>query len=72
MPLNSDAEYDGQTFSASKNIRYFRITKWVTDKKENSIEKLVNVYANLSNENRNFTTAHRNMRISRVWKVCKK
>ncbi|MDO4415713.1 MAG: DUF87 domain-containing protein, partial [Erysipelotrichaceae bacterium] len=53
LPLNSDAEYDGQVFNASKNIRYFKITKWVTDKKENSIEKLVNVYANLSNENCN-------------------
>lgn len=32
------------------NIRYLNITKWVTDKKENSIEKLVNVYNVLSDE----------------------
>ena len=34
----------------SFNIRYLNITKWVTDKKENSIEKLVNVYNVLSDE----------------------
>jgi hypothetical protein len=32
------------------NIRYLNITKWVTDKRENSLEKLVNVYDVLSNE----------------------
>ena len=37
-------------FEANYNIRYFDVTKWVTDKKENSIEKLVNVYEVLSNE----------------------
>ena len=35
------------------NIRYLNITKWVTDKKENSIEKLVNVYNVLSDEDCN-------------------
>lgn len=34
----------------SFNIRYLNITKWVTDRKENSIEKLVNVYNVLSDE----------------------
>ncbi len=34
----------------SFNIRYLNITKWVTDKKENSLEKLVNVYNVLSDE----------------------
>ena len=53
LPLQSNTEYEGQRFKASKNIRYFNITKWVTDKKENNLEKLVNVYANLSNDNCN-------------------
>ena len=37
----------------SFNIRYLNITKWVTDKKENSLEKLVNVYNVLSDEDCN-------------------
>ena len=49
LPIQKDAEYD-EKFSADHNIHYFNITKWVQDKKENSIEKLVNVYAVLSNE----------------------
>ena len=49
LPIEKDAEYD-TAFDAGHNIRYFNITKWVTDKKENNLEKLVNVYAVLSNE----------------------
>ena len=49
IPVEKDAEYDAP-FDALHNIRYFNITKWVADKKENSLEKLVNVYAVLSNE----------------------
>lgn len=52
LPVNCDAEYD-KDFDAKHNIRYFNITKWVQDKKENSLEKLINVYAVLSNENCN-------------------
>ena len=48
-PIEKDSEY-GKSFKAAYNIRYFNITKWVTDKKENSIEKLINVYEVLSNE----------------------
>ncbi len=51
-PMMEDAEYD-EHFDADFNIRYFNITKWVTDKKENSLEKLVNIYAVLSNEDCN-------------------
>lgn len=40
LPIQKDAEYD-EKFSADHNIRYFNITKWVQDKKENSIEKLI-------------------------------
>ncbi len=52
LPLEKNAEYDAP-FDALHNIRYFNITKWVTDKKENNLEKLVNVYAVLSNEDCN-------------------
>ena len=52
LPVNKDAEYD-RPFVVEHNIRYFNITKWVTDKKENNLEKLVNVYAVLSNEDCN-------------------
>ena len=51
-PIENSVEYDGK-FDVAHNIRYFNISKWVTDKKENSLEKLVNVYEVLSNENCN-------------------
>lgn len=52
LPVEKGSEY-GKPFDTGHNIRFINITKWVTDKKENSIEKLVNVYAVLSNENCN-------------------
>lgn len=52
LPMIEGSEYD-EVFDADFNIRYFNITKWVTDKKENNLEKLVNVYAVLSNEDCN-------------------
>lgn len=52
LPIEKDAEYE-TPFDASHNIRYFNITKWVMDTEENSLEKLVNVYAVLSNEDCN-------------------
>lgn len=52
LPVEKSAEYE-EIFSPEHNIRYFNITKWVQDKKENSLEKLVNVYAVLSNEDCN-------------------
>lgn len=52
LPVKNGAEYD-MPFGAEHNIRYFNITKWITDKKENNLEKLVNVYAVLSNEDCN-------------------
>ncbi len=48
VPVKNDFEYDS-SFNPAHNIRYFNITKWVTDKKENNLEKLVNVYEVLSN-----------------------
>lgn len=48
IPIQKETEY-GRSFSTAHNIRFFNITKWVTDKRENSLEKLVNVYQVLSN-----------------------
>ena len=50
VPIEREAEYDGEKLDISHNLRYCNITKWVTDKKENNIEKLINVYQVLSNE----------------------
>ncbi|WP_019322339.1 helicase HerA domain-containing protein [Streptococcus mutans] len=47
--VEKETEY-GEDFRSSNNIRYINITKWVIDKKENSLEKLVNVYEVLSND----------------------
>ena len=52
LPAEKDVEYDAP-FNPDYNIRFVNITKWVTDKKENNLEKLVNVYAVLSNEDCN-------------------
>ncbi len=49
VPVDPEAEY-GRPFDAGHNIRYFDITKWVVDESEDSLEKLVSVYAVLSNE----------------------
>ncbi|WP_019680657.1 helicase HerA domain-containing protein [Ruminococcus flavefaciens] len=49
VPIQRNIEY-GTKFRSGYNIRYFEITKWVTNKKENSLEKLVNIYEVLSNE----------------------
>ena len=38
VPIKREAEYDAD-FNTSYNIRYVKITKWVTDRKENSLEK---------------------------------
>ena len=48
IPVEKDYEFD-DSFNTVHNIRYFNITKWVTDRKENNLEKLVNVYEVLSN-----------------------
>jgi len=48
-PVDNMVELGG-SFDSAHNIRYINITKWVTDKNENSLEKLVNVYDVLSKE----------------------
>lgn len=40
-------------FHASNRIRYFDITRWVTDKEEQNIDKLVNIYQVLAEEDCN-------------------
>ena len=42
-----------ENFDSLNRIRYFDITKWVTDPTEKNIDKLVNVYQVLSEENCN-------------------
>ena len=67
VPLQRQIEYDGE-FHTAYNIRYFNITKWVNDKRENSIEKLVNVYEVLSNEDCNIALVfHRSMEVTSVY-----
>ena len=67
IPIEKNVEY-GEEFNTSYNIRYFNITKWVTDKKENSLEKLVNVYEVLSNEQCNIALVfHRMMKTTEVY-----
>ena len=54
VPIARQVEY-GTDFDTARNIRFFNITKWVVDKCENSLEKLVNVYEVLSNEDCNIS-----------------
>lgn len=67
LPMEVDAELE-KAFDPNFNVRYFNITKWVSDKKENSIEKLVNVYEVLSNEACNIALVfHRDKKKTEVY-----
>jgi ATP-binding protein len=67
VPLENSAEYN-EDFNPVYNIRYLNITKWVTDKRENSLEKLVNVYEVLSNERCNIALVfHRTENDTKVY-----
>lgn len=44
--------------SLINRIRYFEITKWVTDPSENSLEKLINVYQVVNRENCNIALVY--------------
>lgn len=46
LPVDANLE----SFDADNRIRFFDITKWVTDTEEQSLDKLVNVYHVLSEE----------------------
>ena len=48
-PVENTVEY-GESFQPGHNVRYINITKWVTNKEENSLEKLINVYEVLSKD----------------------
>lgn len=50
LPANKYSEESKKSFNPMYNIRYINITKWVSDKEENSLEKLINVYGVLSDE----------------------
>ena len=67
LPVEKGCEFETE-FEAYKNIRYFNITRWVTDKNENSLEKLVNVYQVLSDEDCNIALVfHRNRKNTDVY-----
>lgn len=67
-PVQPEAEYDGKKFDSAHNIRYFNITKWVIDKEEKNLEKLVNVYESLSNDNCNIALVfHREIEKTNVY-----
>ena len=67
-PVQPEAEFEGAKFDAAHNIRYFNITKWVIDKEEKNLEKLINVYESLSNENCNIALVfHREIEKTNVY-----
>lgn len=50
------------SFNDNARIRYFNITKWVFDSEEKNLEKLINVYESLNNEECNISLIyHRGM-----------
>lgn len=68
VPIERSAEYKGTPFDTNRNIRFFNITKWVVDKSENSLEKLINVYEVLSDEDCNISLVfHRNCETTKVF-----
>ena len=68
VPIKREVEYGGMDFDTARNIRFYNITKWVVDKNENSLEKLVNVYEVLSNEDCNISLVfHRTCETTNVF-----
>ena len=55
-PIDPSIEYP-TGFYADNNIRFMNITKWIVDPNEDSLEKLVNVYDVLSDEDCNIALA---------------
>lgn len=51
--MTDDSSNSESLFDVKHNVRFFNISKWVIDKDEDSLEKLVNVYAVLSEEDCN-------------------
>ncbi len=52
LPVDPSVEYP-EGFDANHNIRFVNITKWIVDPDEDSLEKLVNVYDVLADEDCN-------------------
>lgn len=48
--LYKPVAWSDENFFAENRIRFFNITKWTVDPKENSLDKLINVYQVLSEE----------------------
>lgn len=68
LPLDKTIEYGDSTFDVNRNIRFINITKWVINKNESSLEKLVNVYSVLSNEPVNISLVfHRTAKTTNVF-----
>lgn len=57
-PVEKSAEFD-EPLRDQYNIRWFRLTRWVSEKEEDSLEKLVNVYESLSGEDCNIALIFR-------------
>lgn len=55
-PIDPSIEYP-TGFNGDNNIRFMNITKWIVDPNEDSLEKLVNVYDVLSDEDCNIALA---------------
>ena len=53
---------DVSRFDVLNRVRYFDITKWVTDAEEKSLDKLVNVYQVLSEEDCNIALIYHRTR----------
>ncbi len=61
LPVDEDAEYDG-SFDRIHNVRFIHLTRWVSTKDENALDKLVNVYEVLSDAQCNIALVfHRSM-----------
>lgn len=75
LPARMHDDVNAKGANPQYNIRYINITKWVSDKKENSLEKLVNVYGVLSDEpvnialifNRTVTTTNVYLAVSNAY-----
>lgn len=68
LPINHTAEYGGREFDSQHNIRLINVTKWVVEKSEKSLDKLINVYAVLSNEEVNISLIfHRMVEETKVY-----
>lgn len=62
--LYSPVSLDMESFDDENRIRYFDITKWVTDVEEKSLDKLVNVYHVLSEEECNIALIYHRTKLS--------